>query len=145
MINRFDGNYDFLSNFYPAPVTIGKLRYLSSEAAYQAQKAPKEKRKLFIHLSPGQSKQLGRSMVLDSESWNAVRDNVMRAVVHAKFTQNPELAELLLSTGEEELEEGNMWHDNHFGNCYCPMCENINGENMLGKILMKERELLCRE
>ena len=145
MINRFEGEYAFLSNFYPVPITIGELHYLSSEAAYQAQKAPMNKRALFTNLAPGQAKQLGQSMVLDPESWNAIRDNIMRRIVHAKFAQNPELAELLSATGTEELEEGNTWHDNHFGNCYCPACENIKGENMLGKILMKEREILCRK
>lgn len=66
----------------------------------------------------------------------------MRRVVHAKFTQNPALAIMLLGTGSSELEEGNSWHDNYFGNCYCPACQNIKGKNMLGKILMEERAWL---
>jgi predicted NAD-dependent protein-ADP-ribosyltransferase YbiA (DUF1768 family) len=52
----------------------------------------------------------------------------------------PELAEKLLATGDAELIEGTTWHDNTWGNCSCPQCENIPGENRLGKLLMQVRE-----
>ena len=53
---------------------------------------------------------------------------------------NPELRDLLLATGDEELVEGNYWHDNEWGNCTCPRCKNIPGKNKLGKLLMQVRE-----
>ena len=33
----------------------------------------------------------------------------MYEIVQAKFTQNPDLKEKLLATGDEYLEEGNTW------------------------------------
>ena len=30
-------------------------------------------------------------------------------------------------------------HDNEYGNCICPKCAEIEGENKLGKILMRVR------
>ena len=52
----------------------------------------------------------------------------------------PELREKLLATKDAELIEGNWWHDNFWGNCLCSKCKDIQGKNMLGKLLMKERE-----
>ena len=63
----------------------------------------------------------------------------MYDVCKAKFTQNPELAEKLLATGEQELVEGNNWNDTFWG-----MCRG-KGKNMLGNILMKIREELASE
>ena len=37
-ISSFTGEYAFLSNFYPAPVTYMGQTYANSEAAFQAQK-----------------------------------------------------------------------------------------------------------
>ena len=138
VINSFNGGYAYLSNFYDAPVMLDGLTYLNSEAAYQAGKTTPGKRKLFTNLSPDQAKKLGRAVVI-RKNWDASRADYMRRVVHAKFTQNPTLASRLLQTGDAWLEEGNTWHDNFFGNCYCPACRGEKGENMLGKILMEER------
>lgn len=137
-INSFNGGYAYLSNFYNAPVLFDGIRYQNSEAAYQAGKVEPEKRILFANLSPGQAKKLGCAAVIQ-DGWDTMKADYMRRVVHAKFTQNPTLASLLLQTGDAELEEGNTWHDNFFGNCYCPICQGIKGENTLGKILMEER------
>lgn len=139
-INSFNGGYRYLSNFYEdAPVMLDGLHFRNSEAAYQAGKAATlSVRKLFVDLIPDEARKLGRAITI-REDWLDVRADYMRQVVHAKFTQNPMLAEALIATGAAELEEGNHWHDNFFGNCYCPACRKIPGQNMLGKILMEER------
>ena len=49
------------------------------------------------------------------------------------------LKEKLLATGDEELVEGNFWHDNFWGVCSCSKCGN-KGQNKLGKLLMQVRE-----
>ena len=64
----------------------------------------------------------------------------MEYVVECKFYQNPELLQKLIDTGDEELVEGNTWHDNFWGNCTCEKCRDIPGENHLGKILMDIRK-----
>lgn len=63
----------------------------------------------------------------------------MKKALLAKFKQNISLKELLLETNDCYLIEGNYWHDNIWGICYCKKCENIKGENRLGKLLMKIR------
>lgn len=63
----------------------------------------------------------------------------MENLIREKF-KNPELREKLLSTSDAELVEGNTWHDNVWGNCNCPRCIEIEGQNNLGKTLMKIRK-----
>ena len=60
----------------------------------------------------------------------------MYEIVLAKFTQNPDLKEKLLATGDESLEEGNTWGDTIWGTV-----DGV-GENRLGKILMRVRDEL---
>lgn len=60
----------------------------------------------------------------------------MRAAVLAKFEQNPEIAKILLETGDEELIE-NTTKDHYWG-----IGSTGTGLNMLGKILMETREKL---
>lgn len=140
-INSFNGGYSYLSNFYDAPVLIDGIRYLNSEAAYQAGKVEPDRRGMFSNLSAYQAKKLGKSVQI-RKGWDDKRADHMRKVVHEKFMQNPTLARALICTGDTELEEGNSWHDNFFGNCYCPKCLDTPGQNMLGKILMDERQVL---
>lgn len=60
---------------------------------------------------------------------------IMNDILHVKFSV-PELAEMLKSTGDAYIEEGNHWHDNRWGRCVCERCSNKAAENRLGKILM---------
>ena len=115
---------------------------MSSEAAFHAQKTiDNGQRKQFTTLTPSASKKLGRKITLRSD-WEQVKNIIMCEICRAKFDQNEDLAEKLLATGDEYLEEGTYWHDNCWGNCYCDKCKNITGENRLGKILMQIREEL---
>jgi len=140
MINRFEGEYFFLSNFYPAELTIGDITYHSSEAAYQSMKTDDDIiRRRFASYTAAEAKRIGRSIPL-REDWEEIKFDVMKMVVSAKFDQHPELAQMLIDTGNETLIEGNWWHDNIYGNCSCEKCIIIEGQNMLGKILMEERE-----
>lgn len=135
-IDRFDREYAWLSNFYPASLEIDGLRYLSSEGAYQAAKCanPRE-RLLFTEQPPNAAKSMGSSVEIRPD-WDAVKIKEMERIVRAKFTQNPYLARYLLDTGDAELIEGNTWHDIFWG-------VDLNtgeGQNHLGKLLMALRE-----
>lgn len=146
MIRLFDGSFAFLSNYYdPCPVRFENQTYRNSEAAYQASKTTDlTVREKFLNLTPDEAKKLGKQIEIRAD-WDKVKAFVMQKVVHAKFSQHSDLAELLLRTGDEELVEGNYWHDNYFGDCRCQTCRFIWGENVLGEILMEEREALRRE
>lgn len=128
--------YDFLSNFYEAPITYGGLTYGTNEAAFQAQKCMTEEEKLpFTEYGPGKSKGMGRKVQLRPD-WEQVKVGIMEEIVRAKFTQHPELAQRLLATGDKILVEGNRWGDT----CWGVDTRTGQGENHLGKILMKVRE-----
>ena len=146
MIKLFRGVFEFLSNYYdPCPVTYKGLTYRNSEAAYQAQKCLDERKKeLFTDLSPDEAQGFGKRIAI-VPAWDSQKAEIMREIVHAKFEQHPELATQLLATGEQELVEGNYWHDNFFGACECPNCRDLPAENWLGLILMDERYRLRME
>jgi ribA/ribD-fused uncharacterized protein len=140
MINSFTGDYYFLSNFYMASVSYNGWDYTNNEAAFQAQKTKNRRLRfqLFSKASPSEAKATGRKIDLRSD-WEEVKDKVMYEIVLAKFTQNPDLKEKLLATGDEHLEEGNTWGDTTWGTV------NGIGENRLGRILMKVRNELQEE
>lgn len=143
MINEFRGKYYFLSNFYPCKVEWQGIVYENNESAFQSAKCINlEQRKNFIGLDPSTAKRKGRRVKLRND-WEEIKDQVMYEIVLNKFLQNEDLKDKLLKTGEEELIEGNTWHDNHFGDCNCsrPKCKQ-KGKNILGKILMRVREEL---
>ena len=138
-INEFRGDYAFLSNFYPAPVSYMGQTYANNEAAFQAQKtlSAREQRKfcIFRMHNPSDAKKLGRDLTLRPD-WEKMKVRFMYEICMCKFMQNPELRDKLLATGESTLIEGNNWGDYFWGkvnNC---------GENQLGIILMDVRAKL---
>ncbi len=78
-----------------------------------------------------------RKVLLRSD-WEQVKVQLMEEIVRAKFTQNADLAQMLLATGNRLIQEGNTWHDVFWGVDQ----KTEKGENHLGKILMKIREEL---
>ena len=142
MINSFRGEFRFLSNFYQCPFEYGGLIYSNAEAAYQAQKCSNDEDKIKYTLikNPVRAKQMGKKEKLPAD-WDASAYDIMNSVLHTKFSV-PELAELLISTGDAYIEEGNHWHDNRWGKCTCDKCIGKEGQNWLGKILMGIRDEL---
>lgn len=135
-IDSFTGKYFFLSNFYEAPVEYDRIVFMNNESAFQAMKCVKRKdRCVFAPLNPSTAKKRGRHVNL-REDWENVKEQYMYDIVLAKFTQNEDLKEKLLATGDAYLEEGNTWGDREWGTV------NGVGNNKLGKILMAVREVL---
>lgn len=138
-ILEFKGDDRYLSNFFMASFVWNGTLWAHSEAAYQAAKATtREDYKSFIQLKPGDAKRHGREITIRSD-WEEVKYDIMREIVFAKFSQNPELKARLLATGYAHLEEGNNHHDQIWG--VCPP-RSSQGSNWLGKILMDVREEL---
>jgi len=135
-ITSFDGENEFLSNFFESSVEYEGLTFKTNEHAFQAAKVLNIRTRIeFQILTPGQAKRKGRKVLLRSD-WENVKDSIMENLVRIKFTTNEDLKRKLLNTDEEELIEGNNWHDTYWGIC------NGKGKNKLGKILMKVREEL---
>jgi N-glycosidase YbiA len=68
--------------------------------------------------------------------WEEVKISVMKKGLYAKFTQNPGLQESLLSTDDREIME-NSPYDSFWG-----IGPQGNGQNQLGKLLMRLRSHL---
>ena len=136
MIKEFRDEYFFLSNFFASPLEFEGIRYLNSEAAFQAQKCKtEEEKRTFSYLNPSEAKRKGRRVGI-REDWEEVKDDMMYQVVKAKFEQNDDLLDRLLETGFQELQEGNTWNDRYWG----VDLRTGKGLNHLGQILMRIRE-----
>lgn len=142
VITTFRGKYYFLSNFFPCPVFHDEITYPSSEHAYQASKTLKQSmRESMAKLATAaDARRVGRKLEYRSD-WEDVKLDVMETIVREKFTQNPELADLLVGTGDAILMEGNTWNCAFWG----VDARTLEGENHLGKILMKVRTELQAE
>jgi len=138
-IHRFDGEHFWLSNFYESPVVLGGITFSTAEHAFQAAKCKYAEDVTRIHAArtPGEAKGIGRKVTM-RDDWEQVKYHVMVSVIRAKF-EVPELADKLLSTGDQELVEGNTWGDRTWGRVAGK------GNNWLGEILMERRELLRQE
>lgn len=145
MINKFADKYYFLSNFYEKSIFIKNKEYKSIEHAYQAFKSTNKSEHEWIRNAPNPSKAkyFGKKIKLRKD-WNEIKYDLMLRLIKIKF-KDEELKKMLLDTGNEELIEGNYWHDNVWGDCKCEKCKDIYGTNWLGKILMKVREEIKNE
>jgi ribA/ribD-fused uncharacterized protein len=138
-ITSFSGQYFFLSNFYRREFRFDGVIYPTSEHAFQCAKAarPDGFKYILDAPTPGMAKLRGRQVPLKPD-WEEIKVDVMKNVLRAKFSPGlvviNSCAIRLHQTGEEELIEGNTWGDTFWGQC--PLG---NGENMLGKLLMKVR------
>lgn len=140
MIVEFDGQYDFLSNFYPSSILYEGIVYPTNEHFFQAMKTldQAERQKIANAETPGMAKRLGRNVKLRPD-WEKIKVDVMMLGLRLKFA-DPELAAKLIATGDEELVEGNWWHDQTWGSCFCTDHCRTPGRNLLGMLLMELRK-----
>jgi|ERR1041384_52886 ribA/ribD-fused uncharacterized protein len=135
-ITAFRGRWTKLGNYSSCVVFYHGHAYQSVEHAYQAQKSldPAIQKMIRDQPTPATAKKLARTVALRPD-WDAVKIPLMRTLLLEKFSQEPERS-VLLSTGDEELIEGNWWHDTFWGQC--PLGT---GENWLGRLLMEVRAM----
>lgn len=140
IIDRFDGEYAFLSNFYPSPIMLPSWHPVAGEIAptvehaFQAAKTEnvRQARMIVLAGSPGMAKAFGRRSII-RPGWDEGRDVIMEALLRIKFAPPGRLAQQLLDTGDARLVEGNTWGDRYWG-----VCDGV-GENRLGGLLMMIR------
>ena len=149
-------SFPFLSNLYPAPLHLDGINWPTVEHYYQAQKSydPDYRQEILSAPRPGEARRRGDSRVdstglsLQSwfshrpeslrKDWDKVRLDVMRLAVAAKFTQQRDLLQRLLATGEAELVQDSS-SDSYWG-----LGKSGTGHNHLGRILMEVRSRLQR-
>jgi ribA/ribD-fused uncharacterized protein len=142
-----EGNWAFLSNFYPCTVTYDGVAYPSVEHAYQAAKTlnPKEREKfLYAGVTAGRAKAMGDTINKSGKrraDWNEINIGIMRDLLIQKFYPTS-FRRKLLSTFTANLVEGNNWHDTFWGLCEGTCNQGPHeptGENVLGQLLMEVR------
>jgi ribA/ribD-fused uncharacterized protein len=134
VIDSFRGEYGFLSSFHKCKVEFEGMTYPSVEHAFQAAKNPdpEYRRSIAAVGSPVTAKRMGKKTALRPD-WEEVKDGIMYKLLKSKFT-DPVLRDKLIATGSAELIEGNNHWDRYWGVC------RGEGQNKLGKLLMKVRE-----
>ncbi len=144
IINKFADENHFLSNFAFCKIKYEGIEYPSTEHAYQAAKSLDFDVRLKISKldSPGKSKQAGQKIQI-REDWDSVKNQIMYDICKIKFSQRY-FKMRLLATDDAYLEEGNHWHDNFWGVCYCGNCpihkrQPKDNQNHLGIVLMRIR------
>ena len=160
-----DGEYGFLSNFTRAeqmcmipPWVRGSgdipIRFPTNEHYFQACKADNIETFLwivgardeddsnpFLAMKAGRSLRPGKELV---DGWDDLRVGVMLDGLRAKFSQNADLKEKLLATGDRPIHEDSPtdsfwgWNAPSQGNIPQPGF----GKDMLGKLLVQVREEL---
>ena len=146
-------DYHQLSNYYPCKFAYKGNKFTSIEQAYQYCKAmlfnDERTATLILHSNiPSDIKQMGQQVTgFDAACWNQGRDQLMKALVMAKFSQNNNLKKTLCDTGTRHLAEASR-NDQHFGigigitHPACLQKNNWKGGNKLGEALMDARKEL---
>ncbi|MBQ4058138.1 MAG: NADAR family protein [Lachnospiraceae bacterium] len=136
---KINDKYGCFSNFAHYGFELDGKWWMTSEHYFQAQKFCGTEYEEIIRLldNPMKAAEMGRNRELPLRAdWEQVKDDIMRKAVLAKFTQNKEIKNVLLSTGKETIVE-NTSNDYYWG---CG--KDGSGKNMLGIILMEVREKL---
>jgi ribA/ribD-fused uncharacterized protein len=150
----FYGNKEIYSNFYPAAFEIDGKAFPTSEHYFMYVKAMtfdpngEVTYERLAAASPKEAKAQGRQVRFYSESrWNAMCENVMYKACLAKFSQNPELKQQILETGDAIIVECSP-RDRKWGigmgknNPDATNPDKWRGRNLLGKTLMRVRKTL---
>ncbi len=149
MIDCFRGKYFRFSNMAPVPFGIiyENLVFPTVEHFYHAGRTLQHqaRQEILDTPSPYLAKQIGHSFEmrgLEREDWHEINVPHMENGLRQKFSLIV-FEKFILDTGNEELIEGNWWHDNFWGSCNCEKCKERfpnGGLNTLGNLLMKIRK-----
>lgn len=139
MITTFEK--PFLNNDFYTITEYNNMQFPTAENAFQASKyAKKNTAKQFQHINPRQAALKGNNQIPNTPNWFNNSETIMYDILKSKFS-NPDLKEQLIATYPEEIVHVNGYHDTEWGICTCTHCCR-NGENKLGKLLMKLRDEL---
>ncbi len=126
-----------LSNFSRHSVFIDGVIWPTTEHYYQAQKFTHEVHRESIRCAstPMLAKSQAYTLVdqFGRNDWEAIREDIMLTALRAKFSQHPDVATKLLSSGSRKLVERTT-NDEYWGDP-----GDGSGQNRLGELLMKVR------
>lgn len=132
--------YGEFSNFSRFRVWLAGKSWSTSEHYFQAMKfdSMADQEVIRMAATPKIAAEMGRDRKRKlREDWESIKDDVMRDVLLAKFTQHEDLRILLLSTGDckliEHTKNDAYWGDGGDGT----------GKNKLGEILMEVRSRIA--
>lgn len=146
--------FRFLSHFWPSPIELDNKSWPTVEHYYQAQKCHDLAYREAVRVAPAPAvaKRLAaqpsapRKISSDSwfkhhgmqprPDWHEVKLDIMRRADWAKFIQHPQLAQLLLGTGDAELVEDSATEP------FWGIGPDGEGANWAGKVLMEVRDKL---
>ena len=145
-----------LSNWFWSKFKYKDITFDNTEQAFMWEKAnvfcDKETAdKILRTPNPKENKKLGRQVTgFNTEEWIMYSYIFMVAVNYCKYSQNPELKEILLSTGDKTLVEASpvdkIWGIGiHWRDDDCLDETKWQGMNLLGKALMHVRDELKAE
>jgi ribA/ribD-fused uncharacterized protein len=152
--SRDRGAFGFLSHFHPSPIALDGGIWPTVEHFYQAQKSdhPDYRAAVRVAETPGLAKRLAaqptaprrlaqkswfrKNGIMPRADWHDVKLDIMRRADYAKFSQHPDLAALLLATGDAQLTEDSpsepFWGTGPDGE----------GQNWAGRVIMEVRHQL---
>lgn len=135
-IPHYETSYFLFSNFSSHAILYKGELYPTVEHAFQAQKFLDKKIREDIRNATSSfvAFTLGRNSPGKRSDWQEIKQNIMYDLLKAKVMQHDEVKEKLLKTGDEEIIEENP-NDDYWGSG-----KEGNGENHMGKILMRVRE-----
>ena len=143
--------YGEFSNWFNRPFVIDDFQYFCVEQYMMSQKAKlfhdaDNYTKILRANTPSGCKWLGKQVTpFDSKVWDAAKYDIVKTGNREKYEQNPDLKELLLSTGNSILAEASP-EDKVWGIAMDAETAGKTdpsewpGEGLLGKILMELRE-----
>ena len=140
-MNNIMKKFEF-SNFLKLdnPFIYQGMKFYYTETFFVAMKTLDiYQRDIISKMKPGEAKKFGRRLKLRSD-WEDIKVKVMKFALEKKFATGTSWYKKLKQTKDEYIVETNYWHDNIWGNCICHKCQDIPGQNILGKLLMEIRE-----
>ena len=130
------------SNLYPRSIVLDGITYRTAEHAIKAAQARRPDVRQWLADAPTAELAALAGGVLPEgetiEDWDTSRLSVMRRVLQAKFSQHADLADLLLSTGEQSIVELAP-DDDPVNRFWSRIAETAIGQNWLGRLLMERR------
>jgi len=139
-IDSFTGRNAHMALKAGTGMTIDGVEYKNAYAAYLALMTLPEYRDQFSGLNAHQARRLFKQLPTQEE---ASEEEALYTACMTKYSQNSELREMLLETGDMDIiYDTTGAHDNHMGRCRCRKCAGEQYGNLLGRTLMRVRRAL---